>query len=174
MPFLCRGADAAIQEYQRAIDLNPNFAAAHGYLGYALAMAERTDEGIAHLKQAIQMSPQDTQNAIFNMGLSVAHYLAGRYAGSRHFRPEGRTPARWDNGWPPHLSGEPRAGWPSGGGAHRVEHLKELQPDLSIAWCELYIPYTPAPMAKFLEGLRKRRRAINCLPVCRFNGLCPG
>jgi tetratricopeptide (TPR) repeat protein len=80
MPFLCRGADAAIQEYQRAIDLNPNFAAAHGYLGYALAMAERTDEGIAHLKQAIQMSPQDTQNAIFNMGLSVAHYLAGRYA----------------------------------------------------------------------------------------------
>jgi hypothetical protein len=33
--------------------------------------------------------------------------------------------------------------------------LKELQPDLSIAWIEKNVPYTPASIAKFLEGWRK-------------------
>jgi hypothetical protein len=30
-----------------------------------------------------------------------------------------------------------------------------LQPNISIAWCEQYVPYPPGPMAKFLDGLRK-------------------
>jgi adenylate cyclase len=54
-----RHTDAAAEEYQRAIDLNPNFAAAHGYLGWTLALADRTDEAIVHLEQAMRMSPQD-------------------------------------------------------------------------------------------------------------------
>jgi len=33
--------------------------------------------------------------------------------------------------------------------------LQELQPGHSIAWIERNIPYTPGPMAKFLEGMRK-------------------
>jgi hypothetical protein len=33
--------------------------------------------------------------------------------------------------------------------------LQELQPGHSIAWIENNIPYTPSPMAKFLEGMRK-------------------
>jgi hypothetical protein len=33
--------------------------------------------------------------------------------------------------------------------------LQELQPEHSIAWIERNIPYTPGPMAKFLEGMRK-------------------
>jgi tetratricopeptide (TPR) repeat protein len=34
-------------------------AAAYGYLGYALALAGRTEEAIAHLEQAIRMSKRD-------------------------------------------------------------------------------------------------------------------
>jgi hypothetical protein len=36
-----------------------------------------------------------------------------------------------------------------------LEGLKKLHPELSIAWIEKYVSYTPAPMAKFLEGMRK-------------------
>jgi hypothetical protein len=36
-----------------------------------------------------------------------------------------------------------------------LQHLRELQPNISIAWCEQYVPYPPGPMAKFLDGLRK-------------------
>jgi hypothetical protein len=36
-----------------------------------------------------------------------------------------------------------------------LQHLKELMPNVSIAWCEQHVPYMPGPMAKFLEGMRK-------------------
>lgn len=36
-----------------------------------------------------------------------------------------------------------------------LQRLKELQPNVSIAWCEENIPYTLGQMPKFLEGLRK-------------------
>ena len=77
---MMRRTEDAQQEFQRAIDLNPNFAAAYGYFGFTLAMVGRSDEAIAYLEQAIRMSPHDPQNAIFNMALAVAHFLASRYA----------------------------------------------------------------------------------------------
>jgi adenylate cyclase len=36
-----------------------------------------------------------------------------------------------------------------------LQRLKELQPNISIAWIEKYVPYTLGPMAKFIEGMRK-------------------
>src|SRR5450830_1465861 len=74
-----RRTDEAVEEFQRALDLNPNFAAAHGYFGLALALDGRSDQAIDHIEQAIRMSPHDPQNAIFNVALAAAHYLAGRY-----------------------------------------------------------------------------------------------
>jgi TolB-like protein len=153
--YMSRRTDEAKQEYQRAIDLNPNFAAAYGYLGWAFASAGRTDEAIALSEQAIRMSPHDPQNVIFNNVLSVAHYLAGRYTEAISFARK---------------AVQQRDGMTSG---HRIliaslamanqleeartalQRLKELQPSVSIAWCEEHIPYTPDQMPKFLEGLRK-------------------
>jgi TolB-like protein/Flp pilus assembly protein TadD len=153
--YMMRRTDEAKQEYQRAIDLNPNFAAACGYLGWALAAAGRTDEAIVFSEQAIRMSPQDPQNTIFNNSLAVAHYLVGRYVEATGF-------AR--------RAVQQRDGMTSG---HRIliaclaqagqleeahtalQRLKELQPNVSIAWCEENVPYTPDQMPKFLEGLRK-------------------
>ena len=153
--YMSRRTDEAKQEYQRAIDLNPNFAAAYGYLGWAFASAGRTDEAIVLSEQAIRMSPHDPQNVIFNNALSVAHYLAGRYTEAISFARK---------------AVQQRDGMTSG---HRIliaslamanqleeartalQRLKELQPSVSIAWCEEHIPYTPDQMPKFLEGLRK-------------------
>ena len=73
--FTRRRTDEAVEEFQRALDLNPNFAAAHGYLGFALALDGRSEQAIDHIEQAIRMSPHDPQNAIFNVGLAAAHYL---------------------------------------------------------------------------------------------------
>lgn len=151
-----RRTDEAKEEFQRALDLNPNFAAGHGYLGVALAHAGRSDEAIAHLEQAIRMSPHDPQNAVFSTALAAAHYLAGRYTEAVSFSRKAL---------------QQRAGF---AGAHRIHcaslaqagqieeahaamaRLKELQPDISIAWIEGHLLYTtPGPMAKFVEGMRK-------------------
>jgi hypothetical protein len=36
-----------------------------------------------------------------------------------------------------------------------LQRLKELQPEISTAWIEKYVPYTEGSMAKFVEGMRK-------------------
>jgi adenylate cyclase len=153
--FTQRRTEEATGQFQRAIDLNPNFAAAHGYFGWALSLDGQSDRAIPHLEQAIRMSPHDPQNTIFYVGLAAAHYLAGRYSEAVAF---GRKAI------------EQRVNFT---GSHRIfcaslaqvgqlaearaelARLKELQPELSIAWIEKYVPYTTGPMAKFLEGMRQ-------------------
>jgi tetratricopeptide (TPR) repeat protein len=150
-----RRTDDATREYQRAIDLNPNFAAAHGYLGFTLALAGRSDQAIVHLEQAIRMSPHDPQNAIFNNGLAVAHYLAGRYTEAIAF---GRKAVQQRDGTTAGhricVASLAQAGQVEEARA-ALQRLRELQPNISIAWCEQYVPYPPDQMPKFLEGLRK-------------------
>ncbi len=153
--YTMRRTDEAVEEFERALELNPNFAAAHGYLGMALALDGRSDQAITHLEQAIRMSPHDPQNAIFNVGLAVVHYLAGRYAEAVGF---GRKSLQLRDG----MTGGHRIYCASLAQAGQIDEaraaltrLKELQPDISIAWIETYVPYTPGQIAKFLEGMRK-------------------
>jgi len=153
--YTMRRTEVAAEEFQRAIDLNPNFAAAYGYLGVALALDGRPDQAIPQLEIAIRMSPHDPQNAVFNMGLAGAHYLAGRYSEAIGFA---RKALQQRHGWT---------------GAHRIyvaslaqagqidearaalQRLKELQPNISVEWIEQNVPYTAVQMPKFLDGMRK-------------------
>ena len=36
-----------------------------------------------------------------------------------------------------------------------LKSLRQMQPDLSIAWVKRWVPYTAGPMEHFLKGLRK-------------------
>jgi adenylate cyclase len=150
-----RRTDEAVEEFQRALEFNPNFAAAHGYLGFVLALNGQSEQAIDHIEQAIRMSPHDPQNAIFNVGLAGAHYLAGRYTeavscGRRAMQQRfGLT-----NGHRIYIASLAQAGQIDEARA-ALARLQELQPENSIAWIERNIPYTPGPMVKFLEGMRK-------------------
>jgi TolB-like protein/Flp pilus assembly protein TadD len=153
--FVRRRTSAAAAEFQRALDLNPNFAAAHGYLGWALAFGGQSEQAIAHLKEAIRMSPHDPQNAIFNVALAAAHYLAGRYTEAVSFgRKAMQQRFGLTNGHRIYVASLAQAGQIDEARAALVR-LQELHPENSIAWIERNIPYTPGPMAKFVEGMRK-------------------
>ena len=150
-----RSTDEAVEEFTRALDLNPNFAAAHGYLALALALADRSKEAIAHGEQAIRMSPHDPQTGLFNVALAAAHYLEGRFSEAVVF---GRKATQLS----PQLSGAYRIYVASLAQAGQIneahealQRLKELQPMISIAWIERYVPYTGSAMTKFIEGMRK-------------------
>ncbi|HET7382111.1 MAG TPA: tetratricopeptide repeat protein [Pseudolabrys sp.] len=150
-----RRSDEAIEEFQRALDLNPNFAAAHGYLGFALALDGRSDQAIDHIEQAIHMSPHDPQNAIFNVALAAAHYLAGRYSEAVGIaRKAMQQRFGLTNGHRIYIASLAQAGQIDEARA-ALARLMELQPENSIAWIERNIPYTSGPMSKFLEGMRK-------------------
>jgi TolB-like protein/class 3 adenylate cyclase/Tfp pilus assembly protein PilF len=150
-----RRTDEAMGEFKRALELNPNFAAAHGYLGWGLALDGRSDEAIVHLDEAIRMSPHDPQNAIFYVGLSVAHYLKSGYEPAIEFaRKAIQYRQGLGGGHRIHIASLAQAGHVDAA-RRELEQLKEAQPDLSIAWIERYVPYTPGPMAHFVEGMRK-------------------
>ena len=153
--FLMRRTHDAVVEFQRALDINPNFAAAYGHLGQTLAFDGQSDRAIPQLEQALRMSPHDPQNVIVYTALAVAHYVASRYPEAIGFG---------------HQAVQQRPGFT---GCHRIyvaslaqagqfeearaalDRLKELQPEISIAWLEQNSPYTHGSMTKFLEGMRK-------------------
>jgi TolB-like protein/class 3 adenylate cyclase/Tfp pilus assembly protein PilF len=153
--FTQRQTNEAVDEYRRALELNPNFAAARGYLGLALALDGRSDAAIENIEHAMRMSPRDPQNSLFNTALAAAHYQAGRYTEAVGFA---RRASQQREGL---MAGNriliaslAQAGQIDEARA-ALQRLREMHPNISIAWIEKYVPYTAGPMAKFVEGMRK-------------------
>jgi adenylate cyclase len=153
--FVRRQTDDAAGHFARATQLNPNFAAAHGYWGYALSFDGRSDEAIERMSLAMRMSPHDRQNSIYMGGMAVAHYLAKRYdeavMWARKAVQQGPSMTA------PHrilCASLAQAG--HGEEARRVlERVREMQPYISVEWVERMVPYTPTQLPHFVEGLKK-------------------
>jgi len=65
-----------LDEFKRAIELNPGEANSHHWYGLALASAGRSDEAISEMKLAQELDPR---SLIINANLSWVLYLAGTY-----------------------------------------------------------------------------------------------
>jgi Flp pilus assembly protein TadD len=101
------------------------------------------------------MSPHDPQNALLNAALAAAHYQADRYAQAVSFgRKAIQQRFELTNGHRIYVASLAQAGRIDDARA-ALAQLQELHPDNSIAWIKHNVPYTPGPMAKFLEGFRK-------------------
>ena len=59
--------DEAIENYRKAIQINPNYSEALNNLGVALADKGRFDEAIENFRKAIQINPNRTETYI-NLG----------------------------------------------------------------------------------------------------------
>ena len=65
---------AAESEFKRSIELKPNYALAHEYYGWYLAMIGRTNEGIAESERAVELDPLSPEaNSYLGYVLWVAH-----------------------------------------------------------------------------------------------------
>jgi tetratricopeptide (TPR) repeat protein len=153
--FVRRNTDDAAAHFARATELNPNFAAAHGYWGYALSFDGRSDEAIERMSLAMRMSPHDRQNSIYMGGMGVANYLAGRYN-------EAIDWARKAVQQGPSMTAPHRILCASLAQAGRLDEarrvldrVRDMQPYISIDWVERMVPYTSAQLPHFLAGLRK-------------------
>jgi len=152
--FVRRQTNVATAEFRHALEINPNFAA-HGYLGWTLAFDGRSDEATKYLEEAIRMSPQDPQNAIFNTGLAVTHYLEKRFAKAVEYSSKSlQQRSAFTAGHRIHVASLAQNGQIDEA-REALTRLKEMHPDLSIAWIRKNVPYTSDPMTKFVEGMRK-------------------
>ncbi|HYF09401.1 MAG TPA: tetratricopeptide repeat protein [Acetobacteraceae bacterium] len=74
-----RQHDRAIAEHRAALDLNPNFALGHTFLGWSLLRAGRFEEAIAETGMAVRRSPMDGFSGLY----TATHGLA--LLGARRF-----------------------------------------------------------------------------------------
>jgi adenylate cyclase len=72
--------EEAIAAFRRAIELNPNFALAHGCLGGSLAFAGRSDAALEAIERALRMSPYDPFAPLFSHFAAMAHFVGEDYA----------------------------------------------------------------------------------------------
>jgi TolB-like protein/Tfp pilus assembly protein PilF len=155
LAFTARKTDDAVREFQRALKLNPNFAAAYGYLGWAVVFDGRHEEATEYFQQAFRMSPHDPLIAFFYAGMCAAEYFARRFGEAVEW---GRKSIQQRPGFIPGH----RILCASLAQARRTEELgaamarlRELQPNISMAWLEEHVPYTPRAIAHYLDGMRK-------------------
>jgi len=148
--------EESITALRRAVEINPNSAAAHTHLGHGLAFAGHDREAIEHAERAMRLSPFDPMLAL-NLGtIAVSHFVAGRYEEATRYTTE---------------ASRIRPGFQ---GAHRLRcaslaqsgqfdearrhflMVREQQPHLSAEWIKTNVPYqTDELMERFVEGMRK-------------------
>ena len=151
-----RRTEESIAAFRRAVDLNPNSAAAHSHLSRGFAFAGRDREAIEHGEEAIRLSPLDPEMALFLGAIAVAHYAAGRFAEAAQYTTQALRLR-------PGFQGAQRLRCASLAQAGRIDEarsflatVKREQPQLSIQWVKESVPYqTPALMEQFVDGLRK-------------------
>lgn len=155
LQFTRRRTKESLNAYIRALDLSPNFATAYGYAGWALAFDGQSEEAIRYFQQAVRLSPHDPLKAFFYGGTGVAHYYARRYDEAVEWASKAILER-------PGFAAAHRLLCAALAQAGRVAEvaaaiakLRAVQPNVSIAWIEKYVPYTDAAMPHFIQGIRK-------------------
>jgi adenylate cyclase len=74
-----RRHSAAINEFNRSLQLNPNFHAAIGNLGMAQAYGGEPEKGIEQIERSIRADPRSPGTFFRFLHLAECHFIAGRY-----------------------------------------------------------------------------------------------
>ena len=148
--------EVSIAAFRRAVEINPNSAAAHTHLGHGLSFAGRDREAIEHAEGAIRLSPFDPMLAL-NLGtIAVSHYVAGRYEEALKYTTEAsRIRQGFQGAHRLRCASLAQMGRIDEARAHFLT-VRRQQPHLSASWIRANVPYqSPELMERFLEGMRQ-------------------
>lgn len=150
-----RAPDEAIRHFNTALELNPNFATAAGFIGFSLALDGQTEEARPYFERAMRISPRDPFNAMFLAGMAVCDYLDRRYAEAvRWARQAVQLRPEYIGGYRILAASLAHDGQGEAASA-ALAVLRRFAPDISITVARLSVPYTARTLEHFLEGLRK-------------------
>jgi adenylate cyclase len=150
-----RRSEDAVQEYKKALSLNPNFALAHTYLATALCYLGQIDEALAHIVTSERLSPRGLFQGINSLMRSVAYYFAGKHKEAAAFARKSilESPGIV-TGYRQLVVNSALAGEIDEARA-ALRILKGLQPELSLKWIEEWLPYRrEGDRQKVIEGFR--------------------
>ena len=154
--YATRDNALAMTSLTRAVDLNPNFAFAHGQLGVAHAFGGRGDEGVACVDRALRLSPREAFLGDYYFFYAAAHFQSARYELGLQFAYEAHR-ARPGHVYPL-LIGVTCAGHldDTKAAADLIGDLQAVAPSVSKAWAETSSAFVRAEdRGRFVEGLAR-------------------
>jgi TolB-like protein/class 3 adenylate cyclase/Flp pilus assembly protein TadD len=154
--FVSRNTGEAQFMFRRTLELNPNFALAHAFLGGALAYNGENEEAVPEIEKAIRLSPRDPFSAVFHVAYAINEFVAGRYMSSADWA---RRAVRTYPGYPAayrFLAASCGLAGLSEEARKAFNAARQLQPGLSAEWVEASSLFVRAEdRARFIEGLRQ-------------------
>ncbi|MCG2625596.1 winged helix-turn-helix domain-containing protein [Bradyrhizobium sp. WYCCWR 13023] len=73
---------ASLGMLERAIELNPNLAMAHGLLAISYASVDRPADGLVHAGIALRLSPRDPMAYLFHAAQALCRFVSGDFHGA--------------------------------------------------------------------------------------------
>jgi adenylate cyclase len=155
LAFVAANLDDGAALIDRALNLNPNLAAAWRFSGYVRAFLGDPDLAIEHLQRAIRLSPLDPLIFIVQNGVVLAHFFAGRYEEALDWA---QRALRQNPNYAAALIMAAVSGALAGRNEDRdkaVARLRELDPQVRIAnFANVWPLRRAGDLAAFEEGLR--------------------
>ncbi len=148
--------DKLLSSARKAIELNPNFAIAHSFLGAAHALAGDAQRAFEWIEKARRLSPRDIFRDEFDVHTSFAHFQAADYGKAAEFAAKASLP-RPEHVYP-HLIMATSYAHLGALDAARSEAFKVVQlvPGFSLSTADKVCVFlVDADRRRFLEGLRK-------------------
>ena len=151
--------EEAIEHYQQALRINPNYAEAHHNLGAALYQTGKREEAIEHFQQALRINP-DYAEAHYNLG--VALYEAGkREEAIEHYQQALRINPDYAEAHNNLGASLAQAGKIEEAIAHFRQALR-IKPDFAEAHCDLGLALGQA--GRTPEAIEHLKRALQIKP----------
>ncbi len=154
MQFIQGKQDQSINSLQQAIEHNPNFAVAYGYLSLVSAHSGDSILAISMGNKALELSPHDPEAVHFLVGIGTAHFVTGDYQEAANFadraqqsRPSAPAGHRLKATSLAHLGRLEEA-------HQAVAKMLELRPNMTVTAVKSTIIFKhPKHTEKFLAGL---------------------
>jgi DNA-binding winged helix-turn-helix (wHTH) protein/tetratricopeptide (TPR) repeat protein len=151
-----RHTDESIAAFRRAVELNPNSAAARSQLSRGLAFAGLHGEAIEHGEAAIRLAPFDPQKALFLGGIAVAKHAAGRFDEAVHWSVEAQRLRPGFQVSRRMLCASLALAGRTAEARALLSSLRRDQPGLSMSWLTANVPYQTARLIeRYQDGMWK-------------------
>ena len=153
--MMSRDFSRALEDYAKAIELNPSFAFAHLLLGLTCGYSGMPEDGLRHLATAARLSPRDFTESANYSACGLCHFIAGRYdeAADCERRAVDLNPD-FVTAWRTYAAAAGMAGRFEEA-THALSQAKRLQPSLSVEWVDKYHQIVRASdRAIYIQGLR--------------------
>jgi TolB-like protein/Tfp pilus assembly protein PilF len=138
--------------YQRAIDINPNYADLLAHSGFFLTFSGRPREGIDRIKSAMRLNPY--YGAWYPSALGFAQYQAGLYEPAVITLKEA-IDRNWGVQAHQHLAATYARLGRAEEARNEVARILQMNPDIAISEVEKRLPFkNSADLENYLEGLR--------------------